>query len=77
MTDQNPTKAKPMAAHRQAEADVLCSPEFKAAMKRHGFELVGYRELCAQGPGRPEGARGTSPYGQSDPATTKPATKTP
>jgi chitin disaccharide deacetylase len=49
MTDLNPTGVKPMAAHRQAEADLLCNPEFKAAIQRRGLQLVGYRDLCAQG----------------------------
>ena len=47
MTDLNPTGVKPMAAHRQAEADVLCSKDFRAAIERRSIQLTNYSELGA------------------------------
>lgn len=49
MTDLNPTGVKPMSVHRQAETDMLCSPKFKAAIKRRGIQLTNYNELRAAG----------------------------
>jgi predicted glycoside hydrolase/deacetylase ChbG (UPF0249 family) len=45
MTDLNAGGVKQMSKHRQAEADVLCSPEFQSALKKRGIKLLGYREL--------------------------------
>jgi hypothetical protein len=52
MTDLNSTGPSDMSKHRQAEADVLCSPEYKAALKAHGIRLVGYQQLLDQIPMR-------------------------
>jgi chitin disaccharide deacetylase len=49
MTDLNPTGPKPMAVHRQAELDVLCSKEFKAALGSHALQLTNYGELRTAG----------------------------
>lgn len=48
MTDLNPTGLKEMSRHRQAETDVYCSPELRAALEKRGIELVGYKELLAE-----------------------------
>jgi predicted glycoside hydrolase/deacetylase ChbG (UPF0249 family) len=45
MTDLNSTGPKNMAQHRQAEADVLCSPEYKAALQAKGIQLIGYKDI--------------------------------
>jgi hypothetical protein len=47
MTDVHTYAPKNMSVHRQAEAEVLCSPEFKAALKSRGIRLVGYEEVRA------------------------------
>lgn len=49
MTDLNPTGVKPMAKHRQAETDLLCSEEFKTALKRRKIQLTNYEALRAAG----------------------------
>ncbi len=49
MTDLNPTGVKPMAVHRQAETDLLCSKAFKAAIERRGLQLTNYSELRTAG----------------------------
>ena len=49
MTDLNPTGVKPMAAHRQAETDLLCSKALRAAIERRGIQLTNYNELRATG----------------------------
>ena len=36
---------KNMSKHRQAEADVLCSPEYKDALQSRGIQLVGYQTV--------------------------------
>lgn len=48
MTDLNTFAPKNMSEHRQAEADVLCSPEYKAALQARGIQLVGYQTILAQ-----------------------------
>lgn len=48
MTDLNPGAPTAMSRHRQAETDVFCSPELRAAIERRGIELVGYREIIKQ-----------------------------
>ncbi|MDR3456778.1 MAG: ChbG/HpnK family deacetylase [Verrucomicrobiae bacterium] len=48
MTDLNKFGPKNMAQHRQAEADVLCSPAYKAALQARGIQLVGYQAIVAQ-----------------------------
>ncbi len=53
MTDHNLTGPKNMSKHRQAEADVLCSPEYKAALQSRGIKLVGYKDLLGQEMKRP------------------------
>ena len=40
---------KNMSKHRQAEADALCSPEFKDALPAKGIQLVGYQTVLNQG----------------------------
>lgn len=47
MTDVHTYAPKNMSVHRQAEAEVLCSPDFKAALKSRGIRLVGYEEMRA------------------------------
>jgi predicted glycoside hydrolase/deacetylase ChbG (UPF0249 family) len=49
MTDLNSFGLKTMSKHRQAEADVLCSPEYKAALQGRGIRLVGYQEVLEHG----------------------------
>jgi predicted glycoside hydrolase/deacetylase ChbG (UPF0249 family) len=49
MTDLNSFGLKTMSKHRQAEADVLCSPEYKAALQGRGVRLVGYQEVLEHG----------------------------
>ena len=39
---------KNMSKHRQAEADALCSPEFKEALPARGIQLVGYQTVLDQ-----------------------------
>ncbi len=73
MTDLNPTKAIPMAAHRQAEADLLCDPAFKAAISRRGVELIGYRTLQTQGLERMKQSKSEGSYGLMSSPSTKPA----
>ena len=48
MTDLNTFGLKNMSKHRQAEADVLCSPEYKAALHAKGVQLVGYEAVMNQ-----------------------------
>jgi len=48
MTDLNTFGLKNMSKHRQAEADVLCSPSYKAALQAKGIPLVGYKEVLEQ-----------------------------
>lgn len=70
MTDLNPTRALPMAAHRQAEADVLCNPAFRAAVERGGVTLIGYRELRAEGLDRMKRPQLADQYGhKAQPST--------
>lgn len=64
MTDLNPTGVKPMAAHRQAETDVLCSRQFKDAIKRNGMQLVGYDNLRKQGLDKMSRPWDADPYGE-------------
>ncbi len=45
MTDLNSFGPATMSKHRQAEADVLCSPAYKAALESRGIRLVGYQDL--------------------------------
>jgi len=45
MTDLNTFGLPNMSKHRQAEADVLCSLEYKSALQSKGIRLVGYKEL--------------------------------
>jgi predicted glycoside hydrolase/deacetylase ChbG (UPF0249 family) len=49
MTDRNPGGVEPMAAHRQAEADVLCSASFRDALDHRGIVLTNYSELRRRG----------------------------
>jgi len=48
MTDLNTFGLKNMSKHRQAEADVLCSPSYKAALQAKGIQLVGYGAVLKQ-----------------------------
>jgi predicted glycoside hydrolase/deacetylase ChbG (UPF0249 family) len=45
LRDLNPTGLKNMAAHRQAETDMLCSPELARVISEKRIVLVGYDEL--------------------------------
>ncbi len=45
LRDSNAIGPKNMAEHRQAECDMLCSPQLKAVIKEKGIGLVGYAEL--------------------------------
>jgi len=65
MTDLNATGVKPMAAHRQAVTDLLCSPAFKAAIERQGLQLVNYDHLKAEGLNRMKRPWIADPYGQA------------
>jgi chitin disaccharide deacetylase len=49
MTDLNLFAPKNMSRHRQAERDVLCSPEYKAALQAKGIRLVGYKDILDHG----------------------------
>jgi predicted glycoside hydrolase/deacetylase ChbG (UPF0249 family) len=49
MTDLNSFGLKNMSRHRQAEADVLCSSEYRAAFQARGIRLVGYQEVLENG----------------------------
>jgi len=48
MTDLNTFGLKNMSQHRQAETEVLCSPEFKAQLQARGIQLVGYEALVGR-----------------------------
>lgn len=48
MTDLNANGLFEMSKHRQAEADVLCNPRFKATVRDKGVELIGYQELLEE-----------------------------
>jgi hypothetical protein len=48
MTDLNTSGLKNMSKHRQAEADVLCNPSYKAALQAKGIQLVGYGAVLKQ-----------------------------
>lgn len=48
MTDENLSGMDNMSEHRQAEALMLCDPDFKAAVDKK-FKLVGYGELRDRG----------------------------
>jgi len=45
LTDLNPGGLADMAAHRQAETDVLCSRQFREAIARRGLRLTTYEDL--------------------------------
>jgi hypothetical protein len=45
MTDLNTFGPKTMSKHRQAEADVLCSPAYKEALRKRGIRLIGYKDI--------------------------------
>jgi hypothetical protein len=45
MSDLNTFGPKTMSKHRQAEADVLCAPEFKEALTANGVQLCGYKDV--------------------------------
>jgi predicted glycoside hydrolase/deacetylase ChbG (UPF0249 family) len=48
MTDSNAVGPKNMSKHRQAEADVLCSADYRAALQARGVQLVGYTAVLEQ-----------------------------
>jgi hypothetical protein len=48
MTDSNTVGPKNMSKHRQAEADVLCSLDYQAAVRARGIQLVGYQAVLEQ-----------------------------
>jgi predicted glycoside hydrolase/deacetylase ChbG (UPF0249 family) len=45
MSDLNSVGPKSMSKHRQAEADVLCSPKYKEALQAKGIQLIGYKDI--------------------------------
>lgn len=49
MTDVHSFGLKQMSKHRQAEADMLCSPEFKQELDKKSIKLIGYNTLVAEG----------------------------
>ena len=49
MTDLNTTGPTDMAVHRQAETDMLTSPDWRDAIERRGIVLTSYAELRDQG----------------------------
>jgi predicted glycoside hydrolase/deacetylase ChbG (UPF0249 family) len=49
MTDLNVFGLKEMSKHRHAVTDMLCHPDFKAAIKKKGIQLIGYETLKAEG----------------------------
>jgi len=48
MTDSNTFAPKDMARHRQAETDVLCNAEYKAALQAKGIRLAGYQDIVGR-----------------------------
>lgn len=48
MNDVNAFGLQTMSKHRQAETDVLCSGEFKAAIFENDFKLTDYNELLRE-----------------------------
>ena len=62
LTDLNLTGPPNMAAHRQAEADMLCNPAFRQAIRHSGIELIGYREVAVQGRARMQRPFVSDPY---------------
>ena len=48
MTDVHTFGLKQMSVHRQAEADMLCSPQFKLAIEKKEIQLVGYNDLVRE-----------------------------
>jgi len=48
MTDLNTFGLKNMSKHRQAEADVLCNPDYQTALQARGIQLVGYEAALKQ-----------------------------
>lgn len=64
MTDLNPTGVKPMAEHRQAITDLLCSQAFKDAIARNGIKLVTYDDLRNQGLDKMNRPWEADPYGE-------------
>ncbi|MDB6028938.1 MAG: hypothetical protein JWM68_5161 [Verrucomicrobiales bacterium] len=49
MTDLNLFAPKYMSKHRQAEGDVLCHPDYKAALQSRKIRLVGYKDIFENG----------------------------
>jgi hypothetical protein len=75
MTDLNPGGLENMAAHRQGETDMLCSPAFKAAIEKRGLQLIGYKELRAMGLDRMSRPWVAEPYQQTTQPAAEPVTK--
>lgn len=75
MTDLNPGGLENMAAHRQGETDMLCSPAFKTAIEKSGMKLIGYNELRAMGLDRMSRPWVAEPYGQTTQPAPEPVTK--
>jgi predicted glycoside hydrolase/deacetylase ChbG (UPF0249 family) len=49
MTDINVFGLKEMSKHRQAVTDMLCHPDFKAALERNNIQIIDYNDLRAEG----------------------------
>lgn len=72
MTDLNPGGLEHMAAHRQAEMDVLCSKEFRAALERRHIQLTTYSQLRADGLEHMKRPWTADPYKSQREPTTRP-----
>lgn len=77
MTDLNTTGVKPMAAHRQAETDLLCDPRFRAAVERQGLVLTNYRDLREAGLEHMKRPWTAEPYRATPPADSPAPTSPP
>lgn len=75
MTDLNPSGPPDMAAHRQGETDMLCSPAFKAAIEKRGLQLIGYKELRDMGLDRMSRPRMDESYQQTSQPAPEPVGK--
>jgi hypothetical protein len=77
LTDLNANGLAGMAAHRQAETDLLCSPQFKAVISERGIALTNYKELRARGLEHMSQPWVADPYRQDKPAARTPSTAKP
>jgi predicted glycoside hydrolase/deacetylase ChbG (UPF0249 family) len=72
MTDLNPTGVKPMAVHRQAVTDLLCSKAFKSALEQQRIQLTNYSDLRARGLDQMKRPQLDDRYRQLPPSTDQP-----